>query len=85
MTAPAKAPVWTGFCNVGRHHACRGVAGHPCPCDCHQQPEPITVHCFFGCPHVAQEPTPEDAHAAMELHYFEAHREQIRAAVGWAA
>lgn len=41
MTAPTKPPVWSGFCNVGRHTACRGhVDGHPCPCDCHQEPEP---------------------------------------------
>lgn len=33
MTAPTKPPVWTGFCNVGRHKVCRGVDGHPCPFD----------------------------------------------------
>ena len=44
MTAPAPAPVWSGFCGVGRHQACRGAySGHPCPCECHDQPPPAPL------------------------------------------
>lgn len=41
MSAATLTPVWSGFCNVNRHHACRGLyGGHPCPCDCHTEPQP---------------------------------------------
>lgn len=76
----------SGWCGSGYHDRCRGqYAGITCCCPHHDGPLLVTVRCFFGCPHVAQDETPETAHAAMEAHYFEAHREQIRAAVGWAA
>jgi hypothetical protein len=89
-TATAPVPVMSGHCGIRRHQQCRGLyAGHPCPCDCHSEPEPepepaeITVHCFFRCPHVVRQPTPEAAHAVMELHYFEAHRDDIARQIGW--
>jgi hypothetical protein len=89
-TAPVSAGYQSGFCGSRRHDRCRGgYAGVECTCTCHTEPEPepepvvVTVHCFFGCPHVVQQPTPEAAHAVMELHYFDSHRPQIRAAIGW--
>ena len=37
----------------------------------------ITVHCFFGCPYVAQSAAPQPAHDLMERHYAEKHAKQI--------
>lgn len=80
----------TGHCEVGGHSRCLGVyAGTGCTCPCHTaappplRPQVATVHCFFGCPAVVASADPDAAHAAMESHYFEAHRPDIRAAVGW--
>jgi len=39
--------------------------------------ELITVHCFFGCPYVAQSVDPQPAHDLMEQHYTEKHAKQI--------
>lgn len=76
----------SGWCGSTRHDRCLGAyAGTGCTCECHARPELVTVRCFFGCPHVVQDIDPHAAHDAMEAHYFDTHREQIRDAIGWCA
>jgi hypothetical protein len=76
-------------------------AGTACDCACHttpaiptpRTPEPppplspvtVTVRCFFGCPATIASTEPGEAHAAMEGHYWSAHREQIALALWGAA
>lgn len=45
--------------------------------------EPFTVHCFFAwCKHVVKSHDPQEAHALMEKHYADGHRQQIERATG---
>jgi hypothetical protein len=37
----------------------------------------ITVHCFFGCPYIAQSSDPQEAHGLMEHHYSHTHTRQL--------
>lgn len=85
----AESTYKSGWCHTGRHDRCLGAyAGCACTCAHHsapppERPVPVAVHCFFGCPHAEQQPTPAATHDAMERHYFEAHRADIARAVGW--
>lgn len=80
----------SGFCSTGYHVRCVGdFRTALCACDCHTAPPPApiviaTVRCFFGCPAVVACEDPQQAHAAMEGHYWDTHRPDIAAAL-WAA
>jgi hypothetical protein len=49
------------------------------------RPVTVTVRCFFGCPAVVASLEAGEAHAAMEGHYWAAHRAAIKAALWGAA
>ena len=43
----------------------------------------IEVHCFFGCPYVAESVEPQEAHDLMEQHYTQVHAWQIERIIKW--
>lgn len=79
----------SGHCGSGSHGRCVGAyTGVTCACTCHTPADPpplVAVHCFFACDHLVLDPDPHTAHQLMEAHYFDAHRPEIAAAVGWPA
>lgn len=79
----------SGHCGSGCHDRCTGAyAGVTCGCPHHTEPAPpplVAVHCFFACPAVVEHTDPYTAHAAMEMHYFDAHKGDIKAALWGAA
>lgn len=85
--APSPSNYVSGHCGSGCHDRCTGAyAGVTCGCPHHTEPAPpplVAVHCFFACDHLVLDPDPRTAHDVMEAHYFQAHRPEIAAAVGW--